>query len=303
MVAVKSKMVNLKKRQARNGLLFISPFIVGFIFFFLQPLAISLVMSFSEVSIGGIAGYTLKFIGFSNFIEAFIKDPNFLVNLTSSLRDIGTQTPVILVFSIFVAVIINQKFKGRVFARAVFFLPVVVTSGIIIALLKEDVFSQAVRGGSAQTSYVFQSTGIKEILQSMSVSSDIVSFFMGIVNTIFDMMWKSGVQVLLFLAALQGISPSLYEAAKVEGASGWEMFWKITLPIISPIIIVNIVYTIVDMFSDYGNPIMQMIKQAAFKDIRYGYSCSLAWVYFTVIFLLIGIVNLVMKRLTVYQVK
>lgn len=288
------------RRRSRAGVLFCLPFILGFLLFFLQPLILSLYYSFCNIELGK-TGFVATFAGLENYVFAFVQDSDYVPQLLESLQNMLVQTPVILLFSLFVAVILNQKFRGRMWARAVFFLPVIVTSGIVIYIMKQDVMGDSIRQGNAQSAYIFQSMGLEDIMRSMNLPSSFVSSFMDIVNSIFDMLWRSGVQILLFLAALQGIAPPLYEAAKIEGATGWESFWKITLPMISPIFTLNITYTIIDSFTDYNNQVMLTIQQMAFNQWRYAYSCALAWIFFIIAATAIAVVNLIVSRFVFYQ--
>ena len=292
--------MTLKQKRAWTGVIFISPWIFGFLLFFAKPLVVSFYYSFQNITIGD-TGLNLEFIKFQNFIEAFTIDPNFIPNMFSTIQDIIGHVPVIVIFSLFIAVILNQKFKGRTVSRAIFFLPVIITSGIIIYILKQDVFNNSAAQGST-ASYIFKSSGLQDMLINSGLSQGIVTFISSIVNSIFDLTWKSGVQILLFLAGLQTIPRSSYEAADMEGATAWESFWKITFPLISPVILVNIVYTIIDSFTDRGNLMMTMIKDIAFADMRYGYSSAVAWLFFLTIFIIIGIVYLLLSKKIFYMV-
>jgi ABC-type sugar transport system permease subunit len=288
-------------RKAKIGRLFILPFTIGFILFFLQPLIMSLSYSFSNITFGG-NGMKISWLGLDNFQFLLTSDVDFLPTLSANLRQMVTQVPVIILFSMFIATILNQRFLGRGLARAVFFLPVIVSSGIIISILKQDVFNQSITAGSAQTSYIFQSSGIQDILYSTSLPTSVINYVTNVINSIFDMMWKSGVQILVFLAAIQSVPGQLYEAANIEGATPWESFWKITFPIISPMILVNVIYSIVDSFTDYMNPMMQMIMRVGFNNVRYSYACAMAWLYLAIILAIIGFVSFMINKLIFYKV-
>ena len=294
---MKNKQISFARRREIAGWLFISPFAVGFLLFFLQPLVKSLYYSFCNLQLTD-NGFTKTWSGLANYEYAFIKDSTYIQQLLASLQNMAVQTPVILLFSLFVAVILNQRFHGRFLARSVFFLPVIITSGIVMSIIQSDILGDSIRTG--ETAYVFQGVSLEKLLLSVSIPSSVVTTFMGVVNSIFDMLWRSGVQILLFLAALQGISPPMYEAAKMEGATGWECFWKITLPMISPIFLLNITYTIIDSFTDYNNTVMLTIQNMAFTQWRYAYSCALAWVFFAMAAAVIGIVNAIVSRFVFY---
>jgi len=299
------KILNETKRRAKAGWLFILPFTIGFVFLFLQPIITSFIYSLYDVRIQSgiklvnVAGeYNPAVPGWGNYIRTY-EDPQFWPQLGTTTQTMLIQTLVITIFALFVAVVLNQQFKGRMLARSVFFLPVIITSGIIIAILKEDVLGNSMQTASSNQ-YVFQSSGLSDMLYSLNMPPAIVDGFNDTIKGIFDMIWKSGVQILLFLAALQSIGTQLYEAAKVEGATGWESFWKITFPMISPIILVNVFYTIIDSYTDYSDRLMTMIFDTAFAQ-QYGYASAMAWVFFAVAMLIIGVTNLVLSRMVFYQ--
>lgn len=240
--------------------------------------------------------------GWSNYRYAFLSDPIYIRTWVESLQNMAYEVPIIVIYSLFIAVLLNQKFRGRTLARAIFFLPVIVASGIIMTIFRNDVFASSIRIGNAQAAYIFQSTGLQELLLEAGVHYRIVQYFTEIINRIFDLTWKSGVQILLFLAGLQTIPASLYEASDVEGCTAWEGFWKITFPMISPIILVNVVYSVIDAFTDYSNTIMQMIYNVGYVQLRYAYSATIAWLYFISIFLIIGLVNFILSKKIFYMV-
>lgn len=293
------KQRTVAQRKAACGRLFILPFTIGLIFFFIQPLVLSLYYSFCNLKVGA-EGMTVTWNGLTNYIQLFTKDVDFLPYFWAQLRQLALQVPFILLFSLFIAIILNQNFRGRAAMRAVFFLPVIVSSGVIISILKQDVFSQSITAGSAQASYIFQSSGIAEMLAESNLPTSVTNYVTDVINGCFDMLWKCGVQILVFLAAVQSIPGQLYEAAHVEGATGWEAFWKITFPMISPMILVNIVYSIIDSFTDYNNTMMQMIVRIGFNEFRYGYASAMAWIYMLAVLLILGAVTLVTKKLIFY---
>lgn len=288
-------------RQALFGRLFVLPWVIGFLLFFAIPLLRSLYFTFCSIEIQK-TGYVTRFIGLENYKFAFTQDPEFLKTFTQSIQEMVFHVPIIVVFSLFVATLLNQKFRGRFLARAVFFLPVIVTSGVIMQLLKEDIFAQTIREGSKQAVYMFKSSGIERILMEMGLNASVISYFTNVINSIFDLSWKSGVQILIFLAGLQSIPKHLYEAAHVEGCTHWEAFWKITFPMISPIILLNLVYSVIDSFTDYGNGMMTLIYTQGIVQLRYANSSTIAWIYMLAIFLIIGIVNTVVSRKVFYAV-
>ena len=292
--------LDLSQQQARAGWLFISPFIFGVCMFFIIPLIKSFWYSLTDVEF--ILGGTITtWNNFGNYVEAFRGDTTFLPMLTTVLGDILWQVPVIIIFSMFIALILNQKFRGRVFARAIFFLPVIVTSGIIISIINNDYYAGQVEQGG-QTSAMFSVGSIQTILMNSGFSDELIDLFVTIADNIFNITWKSGVQILLFLAGLQSVPGQLYEAAKVEGATAWETFWKITFPMITPQIVINVTYSVIDSFTDYQNGVMQYVYNLGFFQMRYGYSSAVAWIFFICILVILGVVNFALNKIAFYQV-
>jgi ABC-type sugar transport system permease subunit len=290
-----------ERRREWIGRLFLLPWLIGASTFFIVPLIQSLIFSFQSIKITS-EGFSATWVNFDNYIYAFTKDPDYLKVLAGALQNMAYEVPIIVIFSLFIAVILNQKFRGRTLARAIMFLPVIVSSGIIISILKGDVFAQSViKDGGTEAAFMFKGTGIQNILIAANLDVSIINIVMSFINKIFDTLWKTGIQILLFISSLQSVPRSAYEAAQVEGSTAWETFWLITFPLVSPMILVNIIYSIVDSFTDYANPVLQTINNTAFGELRYAYSSALAWVYFISIFAIIGLVNLLISRKVFYM--
>lgn len=296
-----SSKISIKKRKARTGRLFILPFTIGVIFFFIQPIALSFYYSFTNITTSK-EGFVFHWSGLENFKDLFTKDVDFLPTLVANVRSMLTDVPVIILFSMFIAVILNQKFKGRTFTRAVFFLPVIVSSGIIISILYQDVFNQSIQAGSAQASYIFNSSGLNELMITLNLPQFVIDSVTRAISGIFDMLWRTGVQILIFLSAMQNIPTQLYEASKVEGATSWENFWKITFPMVSPLILVNVIYTIIDTFTNYLNPVMNLIYREGIVNLRYSYGSAMSWVYLAVVITFISVVYFLVSRIVFYRV-
>lgn len=271
-----------------SGYVYISPWLIGFALFMLYPLLYSFWLSFHEVR--GVGEFLVEPVGWINYKRAFVLDAAFISLFISVIQDSLLNTPLIIVFSLFIAILLNHKIKARPFFRLAFFLPVLIGSGFVMQqLLYAGVGQKTLVNGIGVPDEVFLYMG--------PTFSQLVFDLLGRLTVIF---WKTGVQILLFLAGLQGISYSLYESARCDGATEWEMFWKVTLPLISPVILLNLVYTIVDSFTDISNRMMSYIRDAAFVKIEFGYASSLGWIYFLFIFLLIIAVFLVSKRFIFY---
>lgn len=283
------------------GRLFVLPWFIGMLLFFGLPLVQSLVYSFQDVKIGK-AGFDAEWLGFANYLRIFTRDPDYVKILAEAIQNMLAEVPIILIFSLFIAVILNRPFRGRVWARAVMFLPVIVSTGVVMSILKGDVYAQSVMNeGASSGGAMFHSSGFQEMLQNAGVDLSVINFIVSIINKFFDTVWKTGVQILLFLSSLQAIPRSAYEAAAVEGSTEWETFWLITFPLVSPMILVNIVYSVVDSFTDYGNAVLQYITSTAFSEYEYAYSAALAWVYFLSLLILIGLICFIAAKKVFYM--
>lgn len=301
----KQKQLGLKKKQARTGLLFVSPFIVGLLVYFIMPIIQSIQFSFSNIVVTG-TGFTQEFIGLQNYVRAFTIDPNFRQILVTAVIDMSYTVPLIVIFSFFAATLLNRPFRGRGLARTVFFLPVILTSGVILAIENSDMLIGMAQetlnqAGEVGSDSGFQSLQLRTLLMQSGLNQSFVSYITGAIDSIYEVITASGVQILIFLAGLQSVPGSLYEAAVVEGASGWEMFWKITFPMVSPLILVNVIYSIVDSFTKPTNEMMIAIQDTAFELSYYGYSAAMSWIYFGVVLLLLGLVSFIISRYVYYQ--
>ena len=290
-------MVGLERKQARVGWIFILPWLVGLVFFIGLPLFQSLIYVFCKLDIRT-GGFDMTFIGLENIRYAFKIDPDYIKALSASLSTLLWQVPLILVYSTFFGVILNQKFFGRTLARAIMFIPVIIAGGVVMNVIKGDYVAQTLLTG-AKASSMFEITGIQDFLVKLGLRNDIISTLMSVVNNIFELSWKSGIQILLMLAALQGVPKSLYEASVIEGATGWEMFWKVTFPMTTPILLVNVIFTVIDSFTDVSSPVMtQITKQQNRLFIEY--AATLTWIYSLIVFAVVGIVFAVIQRRVSY---
>lgn len=297
----KKKPVGLTKRRALYGYIFILPFIVGFIFFMVKPLFQSLRMSFSEVVISN-SGFKLNWNNFANFKRAFTIDPEFNRMLVESVTQMIYRSLATIVFSFFVALLLNQKFKGRAFARSIFFLTVILSSGVLVGLEYNNALMQQLKDTIEKSG---NSNSITQVLENILVSNtggvnglsgSVFEILFEIIDSIYDVAMASGIQIIIFLSGLQNISPSMYEAAQMEGCTSWESLWKITVPMVSPLMLVCWIYTIVDFFMKTDNKIMEKINYQMVNQLNYGYSSALAWIYFVVCMLLIGLSSLIISR-------
>ncbi|HET7615449.1 MAG TPA: sugar ABC transporter permease [Bacillales bacterium] len=277
---MKKTLLNHRRREMITGLMFVSPWVIGFVLFMAFPLYQSLYFSFNKVYITA-NGIKTSYIGWENYRNAFLSDPHFSEQLVLFLKSIVMMVPIVIVFSLIVALLINQPIRGKGLFRAVFFLPVVITSGEVVKTLFEQ---------GAATIPIVEQYGVIELIKS-TFSHTWSEPIIAIIKQLIVILWYSGVQILIFLAGLQKVNTQIYEAASIDGASPWEIFWKITLPSIRPFILVNIIYTIVDLSTNPFNEVISLVKENMFKvSTGFGYATSLAWIYFMIIFILLLIV-------------
>lgn len=302
--------LSYEKKKGLYGYGFIALWFVGALMFFIIPLIQSFYYSFHNVTpeTGYLAITSLvdNSIGKENILlnykNTFMTDPKFRQYLVESLKDMALNLPVIVVFSLFVAIIINQKFRGRTFARAVFFLPVIIATGPVYAIITGDLETSG-NSDAAQFSTMFEADMVDQLLEFIGIygfSDTFTEMLTEITSDILNLVWKCGIQIIVFLSALQGIPASAKEAAAIEGATSWEFFWKITLPYISPMILVNIVYTVIDAFTDPTNQVMERLLDVQ-SEWRYGLSASMAWSYFGIILIALGIIFAIMNKLVWYD--
>ena len=292
------KHLSLKDQHAKWAWVFLAPWLIGILVFFVWPMAQSVIYSFSRLSITA-EGFHLDPVGLDNYTHLFTKDTFFLPNLTQALGEVVPSVLMITAFSLFIAVILKEKFIGRSAARTVFFFPVMIASGVIITILKEQVM-MSVSTSDNTASYLFQAPDLVNTFASFGLPEFVLTSITDIVNGFFDLTWKSGVQMLLLLSAINNIPQSFYEAAVLDGAGAWVKFWKITFPAITPSLLVVIIYTIIDSFLDYDNLVMEMIRDY-YQNNNYTYSATIGVIYFVCILALVGIVSLVMRKLVVYM--
>lgn len=292
--------LTLRQRDNIMGYIFILPFIIGFILFILSPVVQSIVLSTNEVRITS-TGFELDYIGLSNYNFALRVHADFVEELVNVMRLMLMNVFWILVFSFFASLLLNQRFRGRLIARVIFFLPVIMSSGVILKLEQEDYMMGMLEGTVEETFNFVNFDALSSFLMRLRIPDGFMETIALAVDNIPTIINASGIQILIFLAGLQSISPSLYEAAEVEGGTAWENFWLITLPMISPLILTNMVYTIVDFFISPNNTLVQMIRNTTFQGAGFGVSAAMSWIYFTAIAVILGITLLIFNRLVFYH--
>ncbi|NLK75869.1 MAG: sugar ABC transporter permease [Clostridiales bacterium] len=296
MAEVKEKLINNKQKKKRfhltkatkdklKGLVFVSPFIIGVILFFIYPIYMSVKLSFGKLD--NIVGFKVSWIGIENYLRAFTIDMDFAPMFLSVVRDTLVRVPMIIILALIISILINQDIKGRTLFRIAFFIPFLLGNGEVMRQL-------IYQGVDKQVLSIADGDIIPyEILNYFG--STIVNAVQTVLGIIVTVLWSSGVQILLFLSGLQSISPALYEAAKIDGATQWEIFWKVTIPMISPIMLLNIVYTIVDSFTNIRNPLLEYIQSYGFTKAQFEYGAALGWIYFIFIGFVVAVVFGLMK--------
>lgn len=292
---------SLESQRSRWGWVFLAPWIVGIAVFFVWPMIQTGIYSFSKLVVGA-DGFEAIPVGFANYLHFFTEDTYFLSNLLTSIWETIPSTLLIITFSTMIALVLRTEFPMRGLARAVFFLPVIIASGPVISILENQVMMNGATAGAADvaTSYLFQAPDLTLVFADLGVPEQILESITTIINEIFDLMWKSGVQILLMLAALNTIPTSFYEVAMMEGATAWEKFWKITLPTISPTLVVVIIYTLIDGFTDYDNLIIKTINDY-YTNNNYAYSATVGMIYCICVLAVVGLVSWIMSRVAFYS--
>ena len=292
----KNKLAGLQKRKAISGYLFISPFLLGFLVFMAKPFFQSLWMSFCDVELGaGIINPV--FIGLKNFKHALTIDPEFNRLLVEQISKMCVYSLAIMVFSFFVALILNQKFKGRALVRSIFFLPVILSSGVILGLeTNNQLMANLASSIEETTTGVSVTVALENILRTAGVGTRAFEKVFEVIDNIYDIAIASGIQIIIYLSGLQTISDSMYEAAAIEGCTKWESLWKITFPMISSLFLVNWIYTIIDFCMRSDNEVMEKFTTVMIGEMKYGLASAMAWLYFLIVMAFVGITSLFISR-------
>ena len=299
----KKKKLSLLQKRALTGFAFITPWLIGFLWFYVKSLIKAVRLSLSKMEMLESGGYTLKFTGLDNFKYALFQDPTYNQILATSIRDIIIDVPLIIFFSLFIAMICNGKFKGRTLVRAILFLPIIMNAGAINNAI--EMAREAVTGGVAAVSAEAVASGVNvdyfmSLFMDLGFPVALLDYITAAVGRIFDIVQASGVQIIIFIAALQSVPGALYEVAKIEGATGYETFWKVTFPMVSPLIITNVVYTIVDSFVD--SDVVEKAYDMAFVNFDWGVSVAMSLLSSVIVItLLIIVCKLISKKVFYYN--
>ena len=287
----KSKLAN---REGMIGIVFMIPWVIGFIYFFAMPLVTSIIYSFNTVSFGN-EGLVFEFVGLNNYKELLTANKEFWTDLKDVMGTLLYEVPVIVIYSMLVGLALNTKLPGRLWFRVIFFLPMIFMADVIYKVISTTGMDPSLSGSdNALMSMDFEIQGVlKNMLSSMGLSTGIMENLMGIINNIFQISWKAPIQIILYLTGLQAIPGSYYEVCTIEGATKWETFWKVTFPMLSPITLLCLVYSIIDTFTDANSGIIQLINR--YSQTLLHDSMTISCCYFVIVFaytlIVIGIVS------------
>ncbi len=286
-----------KLKKTWPGWLFVAPFLIGFFTYYVWVIVDSIRYSFSSVDL--MNGITIEFLGWDNYDYVWNYHPTFKRVMIETIISMLGDIPVILIFSLFVAVVLNSAIPGKGFFRSVFFIPVVVSVGLLETvdagnLVMGSLSSSSIDTGAVQGAMNY--ADITVILQNLQLSPTLITTLTDTVENIMTILNHSGVQIIIFLVGLQSISSSVYESAKVAGASEWVIFWKITFPMISPLLMVNLFFSVIDALTRSNNAVMNLIRAQGIASKFIGQSSAMAWLYFTVVAVILAVGAMICQR-------
>lgn len=292
----------MQRRENLTGYLFMVPWLAGFLLFFLYPLLYSLQLTFGSVV--DKRTFEIKFVGFENFRTVLTSDTGFVEELFATITESLPNAILVVVFSLFIAILLNRKMPGRAFFRLSFLLPVIIGTGAVMTALQGNNAYSGGGAGGIGGAVTEATTTFKDMVFDQQLTAVLGPFgepMAAIVNRVSSVMWLSGIQIIIFVGALQTIPEHLYEAAYCDGATEWEKFWKITLPLAMPTIALNLIYTIIDYFSNANNQVVVYISNLFNNELQFSYASALAWLYFLIMGIIIAVIMLIMKRRTFYM--
>ena len=295
----KKRKKGVEQLKSRYGRLFVLPWEIGLVLFFIVPIITSLIYSFSDVVLSS-GGITSSWAGLKWYEYIINKDPNYMTALKGAISNFAVQLPIIVALSLILAIILNQKFAGRMMARAIFFLPVIIATGVILDLLTSEYINVSLVTSSAESSgagnYGSSMIDFDAILGNLGLPEDITKIIGDYIGSIFNLLWSCGIQIVLFIAGLQTIPDQLYEVSKVEGASKWEEFWYITIPMLGNTILLVMVYTMIDIFTKKTG-VMENAFALMEKDLVYDKSSAMLWFYFLIVAAIMAVVLAIYNKL------
>ncbi len=285
---------SIESLKSTYGRMFVLHWEIGLLVFFLVPIIKSLYYAFCNVKF--IGQFEYEFAGLANFHYALREDPEFTKSMSLTLTSMLPSVLVIVILSLILALLLNQKFKGRLFFRALYFLPVIIASGVVIQHLFSTTSSELSSSGVSD-SFAANMVNVTDIMNWLSLPPSIGNFFGGLLNNIFNLIWSCGIQIVLFISGMQSIPDSLYEVSKVEGATKWEEFWFITLPMLARTLILVIIFTMVELITDKTNAVMERAYVFMGNISTYGTASAMLWLYFVVVGLMMAIIMLLYSKI------
>lgn len=291
----KRRRMSTEEKRQYVGLAFLSPWLIGVTIFFLIPLVSSVGYIFCDIKFSS-EGLVATFCGLDNIKDVYLTRAYPIQCIAEAIGSTLVNLVVITLLSFFLAVLLNMQFKGRTVFRTVFSLPVIVASGALLQLFRADLSASSLM---EEATTIFQGTGMEEILLSFGLSADLIESFIGVINTALDLIWRCGVQTLLFLSGMQSIPSYLSEVCDLDGATAWQKFWKVTVPLTTPYLIINVVYTIVDSATYYDNPVMQEVGWK-FDALEFGYCNALSFGYCITTVIMVALIYKFLSKRVVY---
>lgn len=294
----KKKYKGIDELKNRYGYMFIAPWILGMALFFVIPMFQSVIYSFSSVKIVP-DGVETTFVGLENYKKLLISDPNYMTWLRNSVTPIIYSLPIILLLSVVLAILLNQNFRGRLFFRSLYFLPVIIATGSVMKLLFMTTSDSITQVGVSDT-LSENMIDVSDIIASLGLSGQVADYVNTVMGKIFDLLWSCGIQIVLFLAGLQSIPSSFYEVSKIEGATKWEEFWFITFPSLSRVTLLVALFTVIELITDQNSELVSQVYNGM-RGAIYDSTSAMIWFYFAVCCVLMGTLlwayrHFVMKR-------
>lgn len=279
--------------KSRYGYLFTMHWIIGIVIFFAMPLVQSVIFAFSEMEVVS-GGFEINFIGLRNFKQILLEDPSYESWLKSSATSYLYSLPLIILLSMSLALILNQKFKGRLFFRALYFLPVIISTGAVMNLIFKTSGSD-MAGMGVSDAYSANMISVDDIIKLLDIQGEIATYITATISKLFDLVWSCGIQIVLFLAGLQSVPQSFFEASRVEGATKWEEFWFITFPMLSRVTLLVTIFTMVELITSERTTIIRNVY-SMMRTGNYDETSAMMWFYFLICGGVMGIVVFLYNR-------
>lgn len=294
MSKLKKKKKGVEALKSKYGRLFVLPWEIGLVLFFLLPIFKSIFYSFTDILITE-NGFETTWVGFKWYDHFINSHATYLDLLKDKILSLLVQVPIVIALSLVLAIVLNQKFKGRIIARAIFFLPVIIATGVVMKWLTSDFVSISLLASTGEEGNYGSMIDFDAILGNLGLPDEINNLISGYIGDIFNLLWSCGIQIVLFIAGLQTIPDQLYEVSRVEGASKWEEFWYITVPMLGPTILLVMVYTMIDLFVE--KRYVMRIALDLMGNAKYDQSSAALWLYFLVAGVVMAIVLFIYDRL------